>query len=131
MQRTYMIEAHETLLIVLQRKLSYIRESEYFDIPMSTCDVLDELRDDDAAKVLRLDRVTMKVDDITEQCAREYLYRMDRQAPIRADDEKLMPIFVRQSREWSLMKDDIEAQRPIRRDFDAVYDTLRDMQAAE
>ncbi|KKX25330.1 hypothetical protein [Rhizobium sp. LC145] len=131
--RKHPIEANETLVAVvcsarIQRK--YLTESAFFGKAMKIADVLDELSDDEIVTVLRVNTETWAAEDITEYCARQYLYDRDgRGLGVELDDEDGFPAFVRNSKEWALWKDDLEAAAPVQPDPDRRHDERRDHQA--
>ena len=122
--RKHLIEAHEVLLSVTTTRdqaKQYLRETDFFGKTMTDADVLDGLRDDDIIHVRRLDLQTWLSEDITEICARKYLYAMDEREGIELDDEDRFPAYVKNSKAWARWKDDLEAERPVR---PTVYSTL-------
>jgi len=130
--RKHPIEANETLVAVVcsaRIKRQYLRESSFFGKSMSIAEVLDELADDEIVTVLRVDTETWKSEDITEFCARQYLYDLDSRMGVELDDEDTFPAYVKNSKAWALWKDDLEAAAPARPDPDRLHDERRDHQA--
>jgi hypothetical protein len=115
--RKFPIQANETLVAVVcsaRIKRQYLRESSFFGKDMPISEVLDELADDEIVTVLRVDTTTWKSEDITEYCARQYLYDRDGSGlGVELDDEDSFPAYVRNSITWSNWKDDLESQLPV------------------
>jgi hypothetical protein len=129
--RKHLIEAHEALLSVTTTRdqvKRYIRETDFLGKSMTDADVLDELSDDDIIHVRRMDVQTWQSEDITELCARKFLYAMDEREGIELDDEDRFPAYVRNSTAWALWKDDLEASAPVQIDPDRIHDERRDHQ---
>lgn len=130
--RKHPIEANETLVAVVcsaRIKRQYLRESSFFGKSMSIAEVLDELADDEIVTVLRVDTETWKHEDITEYCARQYLYDQDSRSGVDLEDEESFPVYVRNSKAWANWKHDLEMQKPITMDADRRFDERRDHQA--
>lgn len=130
--RKHPIEANETLVAVVcsQRiKRQYLQESSFFGKTMTAAELLGELADDEIVTVLRVDTTTWKSEDITEYCARQFLYAMDEEEGVELDDEDRFPAYVKTSRAWALWKDDLEASAPVLPDPDRLHDERRDHQA--
>lgn len=77
-----------------------------------TVEALLELLDDRAiCAILRVEPVTAKVENITEYCARQYLYGRDEAGPgIKVQDVHAFPLFVRNSIAWANWKDELLAE---------------------
>lgn len=124
MNRTHTIQADETLIAVVCSqtiKRSYVRESSFFGKAMTPAEILDELADDEVVSVRRLNVETWASEDITEECARLWLYDRDDKVGIDLDYAPFFPAFVTGSRAWKLWKDDLEAEARQQR---APYSTL-------
>lgn len=122
--RTHTIQADETLIAVVCSKIikrSYVRESSFFGKAMTPAEILDELADDEIVAVRRLNTETWASEDITEECARMWLYARDEEVGVDLDDEPCLPAFVRSSRAWALWTDDLQAEA---RQPRAPYSTL-------
>lgn len=132
--RKFTVTAAETLIVVEKCKIGreYVAEGEFMGVDRGTHEVLDNLSDA-AVRIIRvpadIGSGAVACEDITEQLAREYLYRMDDEEGVTLDDERRLPAYVVGSRAWSLWKDDLEAMRPVGRDPDTVYDATRERQA--
>lgn len=113
MTRTHTIQADETLIAVVCSqtiKRSYVRESSFFGKNMTPAEIVDELADDEIVAVRRLNVETWASEDITEECARIWLYDRDKRVGVDLDDAEYFPPFVTGSRAWALWKDDLEAE---------------------
>jgi hypothetical protein len=89
----------------------YFRESEFFGNNLTPQDVISEVGDT-AIRIYRLEVEPMgKLEDITEEVAREYL--------IIADNDEFgvqpsqLPTYVLQSHAWAVWQDDEEALSPV------------------
>jgi hypothetical protein len=129
--RKHLIEAHEALLTVTttsDQAKQYIRETDFLGKTMTDADVLDELADDDIIHVRRMNIQTWQSEDITELCARKFLYAMDEREGVELGDEERFPAYVKNSKAWALWKDDLEASAPVLPDPDRLHDERRDHQ---
>ncbi|CAD7023286.1 hypothetical protein REJC140_00155 [Pseudorhizobium endolithicum] len=133
--RKHIIEANETVLCLskwnspIWGPRSVIAETPAMGRPLTVCDLLDELTDDDTVTIRRLNVETWSApEDITEEVARHYLYVMDEREGVELGDEDRFPAYVRNSRAWALWKDDLEASAPVHRDPDRLHDERRDHQ---
>lgn len=113
MPRTYTISDTQALLAVdtIKGGKRYFRESEFFGKNLTPQDVISEVGDT-AVRIYRLEVEPMgKLEDITEEVAREYL--------IIADNDEFgvqpsqLPTYVLQSQVWAVWQDDEEAMRPV------------------
>lgn len=121
--RKFPIQANETLVAVVcsaRIKRQYLRESSFFGTPMTNEYMLEELADDEIVAVLRVNTDTWKPEDITEYCARQYLYSRDHDGTLEvtedydvSDLEKTFPNYVRNSTAWANWRHDLEMERPI------------------
>ena len=134
--RKHIVEANETVLCLskwtspIWGPRSVITETPAMGRPLTVSDLLDELTDDDTVTIRRLNVETWSApEDITEEVARHYLYAMDERKGVELDDEDRFPAYVRNSRAWSLFKDDLEASAPVEPDPDRQHDERRDHQA--
>lgn len=132
-ERKHFLEANETILSIssfvncVGQDRSVIQETPHIGLPMSIADVLDELSDDTIHTVRRINVETWESKDVTEQVARAYLNAEDEKpSGVRISDEREFPLYVKNSRAWSLWKDDLEAERPVQPDPDRAYDERRD-----
>ncbi|MDK4720094.1 hypothetical protein PH552_12140 [Rhizobium sp. CNPSo 3968] len=120
--RKFMIEANETLITVqtIRGGKPFFGESPFFGKTMTTSHVLEEMTDD-VTRIYRLNIETMGApEDITEEVARQYIYRADAENFDFADSH-VFPAFVLNSRAWALWNDDLEAEKP---SHPGVYGTL-------
>ncbi|MQY48227.1 hypothetical protein GAO09_19520 [Rhizobiales bacterium RZME27] len=122
MTRTHTIQADETLIAVVCSqtiKRSYVRESSFFGKSMTPAEILDELADDEIVAVRRLNVETWVSEDITEECARLWLYAREEKMGVELNDAPDFPAFVTGSRAWKLWKDDLEAEarQPVTRPY--------------
>lgn len=113
MTRSHFIEATETLLVTEELGgRRYFAESPFFGREMCTDAVLDELSDY-AVQIRRVNVETLVGEDITELCARQYLFRRDHDEDLTEDDEDTFPAYVRNSAEWARWKRDLPSQEPV------------------
>lgn len=137
--RKNIIEANETIVTPVQSARTgqrYVLERPIFGEAFSVSRLLEELADDEITAVLRLNTETWVSEDITEQVAREFIYELDDAGKLKLDGDTTaddlsdrFPAYVRNSRSWALWKDDLIAEQPVGRDYDAVRVQHREQMA--
>ncbi|MGQ4813074.1 hypothetical protein ACCZ74_12340 [Agrobacterium vitis] len=134
-QRTNIIEYNETVLCLIRTDrafgglYSYLTETPVIGRPLSDAELLKETSLDDVVMVRRMNIDTWISEDISEEVAALFLTN----GLYDLDSGDGFPPYVRDSRAWKLMRDDLEAEQPVRRDPDAKHDDRRNrfIEAAE
>lgn len=133
----YVLSDEEVLLMfgTTRSGIIYVRESTNLGKSYTVDMLLDE-PGDHCPRVLVLNTKTLESTDATEIFAQAWLKRADEagdlevDSEITADDlEAGFPEYVKNSRAWALLKDDVEASAPVLPDPDRAYDERRDRQA--
>lgn len=110
------ISTDDALAVVYSRQIhSYYMNTTLHARAPRTVEALMEIVDERAiCCVLKFEAVSARPTDITEYCARQYLYARDRMGVgIKPQDEHDFPLYVRNSIAWSLWKDDLEAEAAV------------------
>lgn len=133
----YLISDEEVLLMfnTTIAGVVYVGESTNLGNSYTVGMLLDE-PGDHCPRILVLNTRTLKSTDATEIFAQAWLKRADEAGELDVDREITtddleagFPEYVKNSRAWALMKDDIEASAPVFPDPDRAYDERRDHQA--
>lgn len=123
--RKHMIEADEALIVIDQHNgKRFIRETAFFG-EYGNFDFIRHYLLDETAEIRRANTETWVIDDITDECARHWLIDADEDGSLDYDDpaecERIMPLYVKQSKAWARWMDDLEAEKPV--SMSAMYGT--------
>lgn len=116
--RKHMIEADEALIVIDQYDgKRFIRETAFFG-EFGGFDFIRDFLTDNTAEIRRINTMTWaNSEDVTEECAREWLIDADANYALDYDNreqcESVMPIYVKQSKTWERWMDDQQAEKPI------------------
>ncbi|PWE56799.1 hypothetical protein DEM27_10580 [Metarhizobium album] len=133
----YILSDEEVLLMFGTTRSGIIYVSESTNPGKSyTVDMLLDEPGDHCPRILALNTKTLVTIDVTETFAKAWLERADEADELEVDREITVddleagfPDYVKNSRAWALLKDDIEASAPVLPDPDRAYDERRDRQA--
>jgi hypothetical protein len=100
-----------------------------------TVDMLLDEPGDSCPRIVILNTKTLISSDVTEIFAQAWLKRADAADELEVDGEEYsladlestLPIFVRNSRDWAVRKDDIEAMAPVLPDTDRAFLERREL----
>lgn len=99
-----------------------------------TVDMLLDEPGDSCPRIVILNTKTLISSDVTEIFAQAWLKRADASDELEIDEnysiedlERSFPIFVRNSRDWAVRKDDIEAMAPVFPDPDRAFVERREL----
>lgn len=99
-----------------------------------TVDMLLDEPGDSCPRIVILNTKTLISSDVTEIFAQAWLKRADAADELEVDEnysiedlERSFPIFVRNSRDWAVRKDDIEAMAPVFPDTDRAFVERREL----
>lgn len=116
--RNHLIEADEALIVIDQIDTKrYLRDSSFFG-EFGGFDFIRDFITDKTVEIHRINTTTWEnAEDITEECAREWLIDADANYAFDYDNreqcESIMPEFVKQSKTWARWMDDQEAEKPV------------------
>lgn len=123
--RKHMIEADEALIVIDQHNgKRFIRETAFFG-EFGNFDFVSHYLLDETVEIRRINTETWAVDDITDECARQWLIAADEDGSLDYDEpdtcEQIMPLYVKQSKAWARWMDDQQAEKPV--NVSAMYGT--------
>lgn len=116
--RNHLIEAYEALIIInMVDNKRYIRETGFFG-RAGSFQLINDFIGRDTVEIRRINTTTWEnAEDITEECAREWLIDADANYAFDYDNleqcESIMPEFVKRSKTWARWMDDQEAEKPV------------------
>lgn len=115
--RRFLLEADEILTVLQSFDGKVINRETGFLGEFGNFDWISHWLTDDTVKIIRTNAETLGGEDITEECARQWLIAADEDGSLDYEEpdtcEAIMPLYVKRSKAWARWLDDAEAEQPV------------------